>query len=307
LIESLYRTAAIKPTPEVDEATVIGTIENFELMSSSPIPVCAVHEELTSDTRGENSVDVRSLNQPIPFYALFNFSRMTIRAGAVGLLAIGVVLASRQVRIRPVSVEASNAAVALPGEITSVVLKGASQSRGQSPANTETRQLPTTQTASAARIAAAPVRPASTSENVAPRLPKRSPVSNRREAVDQTLMAKVVVDHRRTYPASPELPRIEISGPPQKLVYPVCPETSARGKVSLKAVIGYDGRVSRVRVLNGNRALAAAAVEAIRQWRYQPASKEGQSLEREANITVSFIADDVVALSFPNFAPPVAQ
>ena len=74
----------------------------------------------------------------------------------------------------------------------------------------------------------------------------------------------------KIYAAAADQPRVPISGRPQKLVYPVCPETRARGKVSLQAVVGYDGAVSRVRVLTGDRALAAAAVEAVRQWRYEP-------------------------------------
>jgi periplasmic protein TonB len=96
---------------------------------------------------------------------------------------------------------------------------------------------------------------------------------------------------------------VPISGRPQKLVYPVCPETQARGKVSLQAVVGYDGAVSRVRVLTGDRALAAAAVEAVRQWRYEPFSGAALHLERETNITISFISNEVVAVSFPSPAP----
>jgi len=105
----------------------------------------------------------------------------------------------------------------------------------------------------------------------------------------------------KTYEAAADQP-LQISGRPRKLVYPVCPETQARGKVSLQAVVGYDGAVSRVRVLTGNRALAAAAVEAVRQWRYEPFSGTAPRQERETNITISFISDEVVAVSFPSSA-----
>ena len=60
--------------------------------------------------------------------------------------------------------------------------------------------------------------------------------------------------------------------------------------------------MNQVSVLTGDRVLAAAAVEAVRQWRYQPFSGAAQSLERETNITVSFISNQVVAVSFPNSA-----
>jgi hypothetical protein len=49
--------------------------------------------------------------------------------------------------------------------------------------------------------------------------------------------------------------------------------------------------------------LAAAAVEAVRQWRYEPFSGAAPRLERETNITISFISNEVVAVSFPSSAP----
>jgi outer membrane biosynthesis protein TonB len=100
--------------------------------------------------------------------------------------------------------------------------------------------------------------------------------------------------------SSASSPRIRISGPPRRLVYPVCPDGNTRGKVFLQAVVGYDGTVNQIKVLAGNRLLAAAAAKAIREWRYQPFSADAQKLERETRITISFIADDVVAVSFPD-------
>jgi outer membrane biosynthesis protein TonB len=96
--------------------------------------------------------------------------------------------------------------------------------------------------------------------------------------------------------------RLQISGPPRKLVYPLSPDDSTRGKVSLQAVVGFDGKVNQVKVLAGNRLLATAAARAIREWRYQPFSENGQQVERETRITVSFISTDVVAVSFPDAA-----
>jgi outer membrane biosynthesis protein TonB len=105
---------------------------------------------------------------------------------------------------------------------------------------------------------------------------------------------------------SPETPakfsRMQISGPPRRLVYPVCPDTNVRGKVSLHAVVGSDGAVSHVKVLKGDRTLAAAAIKAVRQWRYQPFSGDTRGSERETNITVSFVSSEVVAVSFPDSA-----
>ena len=105
------------------------------------------------------------------------------------------------------------------------------------------------------------------------------------------------------YQAEADQPRLHISGRPRKLVYPVCPRTDARGKVSLQAVVSDDGAVDRVKVLTGDRVLAAAAIEAVRQWRYEPFFRGNPGVERETDITVSFISDQVVAVSFPDAAP----
>jgi TonB family protein len=131
---------------------------------------------------------------------------------------------------------------------------------------------------------------------------------HRRATVSKPNEAMVNIHHPVRAPAiiseaAADQPRLQISGRPRKLVYPVCPETQARGKVSLQAVVGYDGAVSRVRVLTGDRMLAAAAVEAVRQWRYEPFSGAAPRLERETNITISFISNEVVAVSFPSSAP----
>jgi hypothetical protein len=40
----------------------------------------------------------------------------------------------------------------------------------------------------------------------------------------------------------------------------------------------------------------------VRQWRSEPASGEVTNLERETNITVSFISNEVIAVSFPDAA-----
>ena len=104
-----------------------------------------------------------------------------------------------------------------------------------------------------------------------------------------------------------EMLRIQVSGPPRKLIYPDYPNTSVRGKVSLEAVIGADGRVREVKILSGNKVLSAAAVRAIRKWRYDPFYKDGQRVETETNVAMLFVADDVISISFPQALASVSQ
>ncbi len=60
------------------------------------------------------------------------------------------------------------------------------------------------------------------------------------------------------------------------------------GTVELQARIGTDGTVQELEVISGNSILAGAVIEAVRQWRYQPTRLDGQPVEVETHITVTF-------------------
>ncbi len=96
---------------------------------------------------------------------------------------------------------------------------------------------------------------------------------------------------------------IQASRPPLHFAYPDYPDVSARGVVALTARVDSDGTVRTVRVVSGNRALAAAAVRAVRQWRYRPYFQDGQPVATETNIVISFISDDAISMSFPPSIP----
>jgi protein TonB len=60
------------------------------------------------------------------------------------------------------------------------------------------------------------------------------------------------------------------------------------GLVELLATVSKEGRISNIKVLSGDAMLTAAATEAVRQWQYRPYLLNGQPLEVETQITVSF-------------------
>ncbi len=66
-------------------------------------------------------------------------------------------------------------------------------------------------------------------------------------------------------------------------------EARIQGAVELHAIIGKDGMIENLRVLSGHPMLVAAAVEAVRQWRYQPYILNGEPVEVETQITVNFV------------------
>jgi TonB family protein len=70
-------------------------------------------------------------------------------------------------------------------------------------------------------------------------------------------------------------------------VAPVYPEIAKRmkigGMVRLEATVDADGRVTGVKAVSGNRMLAEAAENAVKQWKFVPASGEAN-----VNVEVNF-------------------
>jgi TonB family protein len=62
-----------------------------------------------------------------------------------------------------------------------------------------------------------------------------------------------------------------------------------RGSVVLQAMVSADGMIEDLRVLSGPTALASAAREAVRRWRFKPYLENGKAVETQAKITVNFV------------------
>ena len=60
------------------------------------------------------------------------------------------------------------------------------------------------------------------------------------------------------------------------------------GVVELLATVSKEGRISKVKILSGDAMLTNAAADAVRQWVYRPYLLNGQPLEVETQISVSF-------------------
>jgi len=91
--------------------------------------------------------------------------------------------------------------------------------------------------------------------------------------------------------------RIRVGGQVQtaKLVNKVQPiypalakQARIQGTVRLQAVIAKDGSVVELQVLSGHPLLVQAALDAVRQWRYQPTLLNGEPVEVVTTIDVVF-------------------
>jgi periplasmic protein TonB len=98
-------------------------------------------------------------------------------------------------------------------------------------------------------------------------------------------------------PPPPQQPLPHVGGkikPPQKVadVAPIYPPialaSGIAGVVMLEAVIAADGSVREVHVLRSIPLLDAAAVEAVRQWRFTPTLLNGEPVPVVMTVTVAF-------------------
>jgi TonB family protein len=60
------------------------------------------------------------------------------------------------------------------------------------------------------------------------------------------------------------------------------------GDVKIDALIGENGHVSAMKVISGPALLHQAAMDALRQWKYQPATLNGQPMAMHLTVTVQF-------------------
>ena len=69
---------------------------------------------------------------------------------------------------------------------------------------------------------------------------------------------------------------------------PAALQARVQGTVILECRIGADGRVDRVKVLRGVPLLDEAAMEAVRQWEYEPTQVDGVPVPVIMTVTVNF-------------------
>jgi TonB family protein len=73
------------------------------------------------------------------------------------------------------------------------------------------------------------------------------------------------------------------------VVYPaIANSTHVEGDVEIQAVINKNGKVISAKAISGPALLQRAAVDAVRQWRYSPATLDGQPITMQYIVTVQF-------------------
>jgi protein TonB len=75
-------------------------------------------------------------------------------------------------------------------------------------------------------------------------------------------------------------------------VHPVYPKQARvrklQGTVVLEAIVNKQGKVDSLQLVSGDPVLAAAAADAVKQWRYKPYLHNGDSTDFQTRVTVDF-------------------
>jgi len=70
---------------------------------------------------------------------------------------------------------------------------------------------------------------------------------------------------------------------------PLARQARIQGNVVLHAIIDKDGRVGELQVISGHPLLVQSALDAVKNWRYQPTQLNGDPVEVDTTITVTFV------------------
>lgn len=166
----------------------------------------------------------------------------------------------------------------------------AAQAPENAPPASTTATAGTTEAASATPVAAAPGSPASGPTGKA--APASSDDSQKAaEAAKKTAAAVPETE----LPWEKETVILSSKGAEKRLVHQVQPAypkearaQKADGTVVLKTLVGGNGAVEGIRLVEGNPALASAATKAVKQWRYKPYIRDGSRVPFQTIVIVDF-------------------
>lgn len=81
---------------------------------------------------------------------------------------------------------------------------------------------------------------------------------------------------------------------PVRTVSPECPSSlrGTSGLVMVKVTIDEQGNVAATNVVkSSNEGFDAAAVEALKKWKFKPASEDGKTIQISVTIPVKFVGE----------------
>ena len=321
LIEALCRSAVMSPAERVPASAIIGVVENFRVLA---MPSVGEETEAANGVQpGQDKLPVlqaRAENSVWPETATSapHLSPETSRPSVGPEIPVDTPASNPQDHdqsaaehtVRPSRREQNRRLWAIAAvscaAITVLLLVAYLPQQKQMPhPESATPQAQAPPVAVEQKPAAAPPVVSSQEKLVAGREPEELKVppgtegaatNGRRDA--KTRAAAPAPKPAEDIADSAPLPEIA-EAPRSGFIYPVAPNANLVGKVVLKAVVGSDGTVKQVEVVSGERALAAAAARAVKQWRYAPPEVDGRAVEAQTQVTISFLGDDAISIILP--------
>jgi protein TonB len=98
--------------------------------------------------------------------------------------------------------------------------------------------------------------------------PKPAPPARIKQGGDVTA-ASIITQTRPAYP-------------------PLARQARIQGTVVLHAIIDKEGKVAQMEIVSGHPLLVQSALEAVKQWRYKPTQLNGEPVEVDTTIQVTF-------------------
>jgi protein TonB len=98
--------------------------------------------------------------------------------------------------------------------------------------------------------------------------PKAAPPARIKQGGDVTA-ASIITQTRPAYP-------------------PLARQARIQGAVVLHAIIDKEGKVAQMEIVSGHPLLVQSALEAVKQWRYKPTQLNGEPVEVDTTIQVTF-------------------
>lgn len=196
-----------------------------------------------------------------------------------------------------------------PKQVTTVPSEAASSSATDAAATSVASAMVATPSADAANSLTQPT--SSSSNATAPSVPATSTLAlvvgqaNGDKNSDSKSLDKTPTDAKKEITAAPSamaaLPGednaiiLSSKGAEKRLVHGVQPKypeqaspTNAQGTVVLKTVIGEDGDVRGIRLVDGNPVLADTAIQAVKQWHYRPYVRDGKAQPFQTVVIIDF-------------------
>ncbi len=127
-------------------------------------------------------------------------------------------------------------------------------------------------------------------------IPGSGPVGNDSIIVEKPVARPTPIPEAK--PAAVPTGPVRVGGKvrPPELIHDIRPaypalakQIRAQGVVKIEAIISRDGIVRDARVISGHPLLVAAALDAVRQWRYRPTVLNDQPVEVALALEVNFI------------------